>query len=223
MSTFLAWYLRSVADLNILWFAAIAAAVAMLTDWWAVRADRIAVEQVAKPAVMVALIGLALTVDADPEAARWLVIAGLFFGLAGDVFLLPSVDRFLYGLGAFLIGHGFYIAAFATMDLVFIGIVGGFAAASVLLTYLGLPTIRKVWGGPLAIPVPAYMLIVGALVVMGTATHRWPIAAGGVLFALSDGLLGLDRFVTPAPQRRVVVHMLYHLGQAGLVAGLAWT
>jgi alkenylglycerophosphocholine/alkenylglycerophosphoethanolamine hydrolase len=222
MSTSLAWYLRSVADLNILWLAAVATAVAMVSDWWAVRADRVGVEQVAKPAVMVALIGLALTVDADPEVARWLVVAGLFFGLAGDVFLLPSVDRFLYGLGAFLIGHGFYIAAFATMDLVFIGVVGGFAAAIVLLTYLGRPTIRKVWGGPLAVPVIAYMVIVGALVVMGTATHRWPIAAGGVLFALSDGLLGLDRFVTPAPQRRVVVHMLYHLGQAGLVVGLAW-
>jgi len=223
MSIFLAWHLRSVVDLNTLWLAAGAAAVAMASDWWSVRSARAAVENVAKPAVMVALIALALAVDADPEAARWLVIAGLVFGLAGDVFLLPSVDRFLYGLGAFLIGHGFYIAAFATMDLVFIGVIGGFAAAIVLLTYLGWPTIRKVWGGPLAVPVSAYMLIVGALVVMGTATHRWPIAAGGVLFALSDGLLGLDRFVTPAPQRRVVVHMLYHLGQAGLVAGLAWS
>jgi len=35
-------------------------------------------------------------------------------------------------------------------------------------------------------------------------------------------LLGLDRFVYPAPHRRVLVHMLYHLGQAGFVWGLAW-
>ena len=199
---------------------AVAAALIAFVDWWAVWNDS-AVEQLAKPLVMVALIGLALMIDADPAAARWLIVTGLVFGLIGDVMLLPQVDQFLYGLGAFLIGHGFYIAAFATMDLVFIGIVGGLAAAVILLSYLGWPTVRKVWGGPLAGPVTAYMLVVGALVVMGTATHRWPIAIGGVLFALSDGLLGLDRFVSPAPRRRVLVHMLYHSGQLGLVVGLS--
>lgn len=171
---------------------------------------------------MVALIVTALVLDAEPPIARWLIIVGLTFGLAGDILLLPRVDRFLYGLAAFLVGHGFYIAAFATMELSAIGIVGGLAAAMVLLGYLGLPTIRKVWGGPFGVPVTLYMVIVGALVVMGTATHRWPIAAGGVLFGLSDGLLGLDRFVSPAPRRRVLVHMLYHSGQAGLVLGLGW-
>lgn len=202
---------------------AVAAVGIATTDWWSVWREKSHVERVAKPAVMVALLVLALSVDADPAASKWLVVIGLLFGLVGDVFLLPDVDRFLAGLGAFLIGHCFYIAAFLLMDLAFIGIVGGFAAGGVLLTYLGWPIINKVRGGPYGVPVIAYLAVTVALVVVATATHRWPIAAGGVFFAVSDGLLGLDRFVRPAPRRRVLVHMLYHLGQAGFVVGVVWT
>lgn len=202
---------------------AVAAVGIATTDWWSVWRGKSHVERVAKPAVMVALLVLALSVDADPAASKWLVVIGLLFGLVGDVFLLPDVDRFLAGLGAFLIGHCFYIAAFLLMDLAFIGIVGGFAAGGVLLTYLGWPIINKVRGGPYGVPVIAYLAVTVALVVVATATHRWPIAAGGVFFAVSDGLLGLDRFVRPAPRRRVLVHMLYHLGQAGFVVGVVWT
>lgn len=191
-----------------------------LADWWSVWVDHRRIEQFAKPLVMVALLGLALTVDADPSVARWLICAGLLGGLVGDVMLLPAVDRFLAGLAAFLVGHGFYIAALATMDLAFIGVVGGIAAAAALMAYLAWPVIKQVWGTAMGPPVLVYMAAVCGLVIVGTATHRWPIAIGGVLFAASDGLLGLDRFVRPAPRRRVVVHILYHLGQLGLVLGL---
>ena len=203
-------------------FLGLVAAGLAAIDWFSVWRALPRVEQVAKPAVMVAFILLALGIDADPSAARWLVVVGLAFGLAGDIFLLPQVDRFLAGLGAFLLGHGFYVAGFATMDLAFIGIVGGCAAAAVLLLYLGWPIMQRVRGGPFAAPVSAYLAMTVTIVIFATATHRWPIALGGVLFATSDGLLGLDRFVRPAPGRRVVVHVLYHLGQAGFVVGLGW-
>lgn len=205
-----------------IWFFGAAAVAFAATDWWSVWSGAPKVEQLAKPGVMVALMLVAIVIDAEPAAAKWLLITGLAFGLVGDVCLLPQVDRFLAGLGAFLIGHGFYVAAFATMDLALIGVVGGFAAAAVLLVYLGWPIITSVRGGPLGVPVIAYLAMVVAVVVFATATHRWPIAAGGVFFATSDGLLGLDRFVRPAPRRRVVVHILYHLGQAGFVLGLGW-
>ena len=203
-------------------FLGLVAAGLAAIDWFSAWRGRPRVEQVAKPAVMVAFILLAIGIDADPSAARWLVVIGLAFGLAGDIFLLPQVDRFLAGLGAFLLGHGFYVAGFATMDLAFIGIVGGCAAAAVLLLYLGWPIMQRVRGGPFAVPVSAYLAMTVTVVIFATATHRWPIAVGGVLFATSDGLLGLDRFVLPAPGRRVVVHVLYHLGQAGFVVGLGW-
>lgn len=199
----------------------VASAAAALVDWWSVWQGRRGLEQFAKPTVMVVLIALALAIDADPAVAKPLIVLGLVAGLVGDVMLLPRVDRFLVGLGAFLVGHVLYIAALSTMDLVFIGLVGGCFAAAVLMLYLGWPVVKAVIGTPYAVPVVLYMAAVCGLVIVGTATHRWPIAIGGVLFATSDGLLGRDRFVRPAPGRRVVVHMLYHLGQAGLVVGLA--
>ena len=199
------------------------AAVCAAADWWAVWTARPSVEQIAKPGVMIALIIVALSVDAEPSMAKWLVVSGLVFGLVGDVLLLPQTDQFLAGLASFLIGHGFYVAAFLTMDLAFIGIVGGVAAAIVLLTYLGWPILTAVWPGPYRVPVSAYLTMTMALVIVATATHRWPIAAGGVFFAVSDGLLGRDRFVHPAPRGRVIVHVLYHVAQAGFVWGLVWT
>ena len=157
-------------------FLGLVAAGLAAIDWFSVWRALPRVEQVAKPAVMVAFILLALGIDADPSAARWLVVVGLAFGLAGDIFLLPQVDRFLAGLGAFLLGHGFYVAGFATMDLAFIGIVGGCAAAAVLLLYLGWPIMQRVRGGPFAAPVSAYLAMTVTVVIFATATHRWPIA-----------------------------------------------
>ena len=55
------------------------------TDWWSVWRGKSHVEQFAKPAVMVALLVLAVSIDADPAASKWLVVIGLLFGLAGDV------------------------------------------------------------------------------------------------------------------------------------------
>ena len=68
-------------------------------------------------------------------------------------------------------------------------------------------------------PVIAYIGITVAIMLLGTATGRWLVAFGALAFASSDGLLGSDRFVRPAPDRRVVVHLLYHLGQAAILAG----
>lgn len=40
------------------------------------------------------------------------MIVALVRGLAGDVFLLPQVDRFVEGLGSFLLGHLAYLVDF---------------------------------------------------------------------------------------------------------------
>src|SRR5207248_1371173 len=78
-------------------------------------ADRV-IEYVCKPAVMVALIGAALTIDPVNDAMRaWFVVA-LVFSLAGDVFLMLPEDRselfFVAGLGSFLIAHIAYVGGF---------------------------------------------------------------------------------------------------------------
>lgn len=196
------------------------AGVAAAIDWWSVKNGRREIETIAKPLVMVGLIVAALAIDADPASARIWIVGGLAFGLIGDVCLLPQVDRFIEGLGAFLVGHVLYAVALVQMYDGIVPLAIGTVIAGVIVAMMAIPIFRAVRGGKLQIPVTLYMCAVAGVAVLGFATARWPLALGALLFALSDGLLGTDRFVTPAPNRRVVVHMLYHLGQAGLVIGV---
>lgn len=198
-----------------------ATAGAALVDWWAVATGRARVEQGAKPLVMVALVGVALVVEAEPASARWWFVAALVAGLIGDVLLLPAVDRFLGGLAAFAVGHGLYVVGLAQMGLrLGLGALGLVVGVG-LLAVLGRPIVAAVRTSRLAFPVMAYIGLVAAVVAAAIATGRPLAAAGAVAFALSDALLGTDRFVTPRSDRRVWVHVLYHVGQAGLVLGLA--
>jgi uncharacterized membrane protein YhhN len=189
-------------------------------DWWSVALDRPAVEAIAKPLVMVPLIVAALATATDPTDVRWLLTLALLGGLLGDIMLLPRFDRFITGLGAFLIGHLFYVGAFLRQGVVFgplaIGLLGSFA----ILGLVGRPILRAVAGGRLADPVRAYVAVIAIMVATGVGTGRPAIALGAILFAGSDGLLGHDRFVEPRPRLRPLVHILYHLGQIGIVVGL---
>jgi uncharacterized membrane protein YhhN len=200
-----------------------AAGLTAMVDWWSVATRNYRVETIAKPLVMIWLIIAALIIDADPTSARPWIVAGLVAGLAGDIFLLPNFDRFLAGLGAFLVGHVLYIGGLIQIRDGWVLFVIGAVAGVALLAVIGRPIVLAVRGTSYFVPVTIYIGAVGALVVVGIATGRWVLAAGAVSFALSDALLGSDRFVTPAPNRRVYVHVLYQLGQAGLVIGLSAT
>ena len=68
-------------------------------------------------------------------------------------------------------------------------------------------------------PVIAYIAVSGAVVLSGAGTGRALIVFGTLAFAASDGILGADRFLEPARNRRMWVHVLYQLGQAGIVLG----
>lgn len=192
-------------------------AVACL-DWWAVRTSRASVEEVAKPLVMVLLLIGALLAVGAPASVRLLVALGLGFGLVGDVLLLPRFDRFVEGLGAFLVGHLSYAVAF-----LFVGVTGwvvfGLIAAVLAVGVLG-RSIIAASPDKLRLPVTVYVAVIGAMVALGIGTTEPLFGVGAAVFAASDALLGHDRFVTPRGDRRMWVHVLYHLGQGLLVVGL---
>lgn len=191
----------------------------MLVDWSAVRSERARVEQIAKPAVMLALIGFTVAANVDPDSLRPWILAGLVFGLAGDVFLLPRFDAFIAGLASFLVGHLAYVVAFASIWAPGVWLAAGVAGLVALIGFYGLPIGRSLHGSSLRLPVVAYIGVTGAVIISGAGTGRWLIAIGTLAFAASDGLLGANRFVEPAPERRWVVHALYQSGQAAIVAG----
>ena len=193
--------------------------VVTLIDWIAVLRDWGRVEEVAKPLVMLLL--LVVTLESLDGAQRTAVAAAVVFGLLGDVALLNRIDAFIAGLGAFLVGHLLYVAGFAIEGLKPAPTAIGVVAAVVLVGALGRPIIAAVRHTPLHIPVAVYVVVIAAMVATSIGTTRWVAAAGGVMFAVSDALLGNDRFVTPRTDRRIVVMVLYHLGQFAIVGGLA--
>jgi len=211
---------------------AVAAVIAVL-DWWAVadrQADRLGrsdgglnrrdIERWAKPAVMVFLIAAAVLIPAESDWIRWWIVIGLAFGLVGDVLLFQ--DRFIPGAAAFLIGHLAYIVALVPIEHPLPAVIFGLVIVGAFAISLGRCIVRGAWrqspllGGI----VVAYMITIGAVVVL--AVGSWSTVAGiaALLFMVSDTLLAWGRFVGSAPGGRVAVMVTYQLAQAGFVLAI---
>jgi uncharacterized membrane protein YhhN len=66
----------------------------------------------------------------------------------------------------------------------------------------------------------AYVVVLLGMALAAGATGRPLLLLGGVLFAISDLVLALDRFDAPRARSHVVVMSTYHLAQAAIVLGV---
>ena len=209
------------------------AAIAAVIDWVAVWVGGVngrRVERIAKPAVLVALLGAALTAHAwtpEAQAARpWLVL-GLVASLAGDVLLLPP-GRFVPGLLAFLAAHLAYLVAFLQLPGEVPWLVIGVVGAAVLALTVGRALVRAAARVGLAGPVAAYLAAITLMAVAATRTGGPAAIAGAWLFVTSDAMLGWGRLRNPQPglargggrTQRTAVMVTYHLGQMLIVLAL---
>jgi len=199
-------------------------AVLALVDWYAVAREDRRTEIWAKPAVLAALIVTALVLGAtDTTAGTWLLVA-LVFGLAGDVFLLGDTERrFRLGLASFLVGHLAYVVCFVKLGLdpaSWSWVAWIILLACLLATRHVAPATYVRGGTLLAVPVALYTVVIGAMVILAFDTGKPLIAIGASVFAASDSILAVDRFVRPQPWAHVVVMVTYHVGQALIVAGV---
>lgn len=195
--------------------------LALLTacvDWWAVSTNRAKVEAFAKPLVLVFAIGGVLL--SGPGGTAWLVLAGLTLSLLGDLLLLPQADRFVAGLSAFLVAHVCYVAAFlphigldSSSALLRLGIAMGVAIATWLTIGRRVISASRRRDPSIAPAVGVYIVALCTMLVSGLAIGSVMVAAGAVLFATSDAILGWNRFVSPLPHGRLGTHIPYHLGQ----------
>lgn len=210
----------------------VAGLVAVL-DWWAVadrHADRLGrsdggpdrrdIERWAKPAVMAFLIAAAALIPAESEAIRWAIVAGLTFGLIGDVLLF--FDRFIPGAAAFLVGHLAYVAALLMVPQEPRGLLVGAVIVLLVAVVVGRRIVAGAWvrshvlGGIVA----AYMVVIGAVVILAIGSASIIVEIAALLFLTSDALLAWARFVGPAPGGRVAVMVTYQLAQAGFVLAI---
>ena len=204
--------------------------VAAVGDWVAVwrrsgpRWDgRTRNETLLKPLVLLALIGVALTIDpADGGQRAWFVVA-LVLSLAGDLFLLPAVDRFVPGLASFLLAHVAYIVGFLVADAE-----GGLGFGLGILLLMGLATMRVVQGvrrsePALLLPVLVYIAAIATMFVVAVRHGDVVGALGALSFVASDSVLALDRFDRHRRWMPTFVMVTYHLAQILLVASLVQT
>jgi len=196
--------------------------VAAVTDWVAVAASIRRLEYVAKPAVMVGLVAVALALRPTSGAERAFFVAALALGLLSDVFLMLPRDMFLAGLVAALVEHLAYIAGFRTRELEL-----GLLVVAVLIALVSVgvflpPIYRALRAGhpSLVWPVFAYVAVFVVMVASAGGTGSLIALAGALLFFYSDAILAWNRFVRPLPMGRVVNIVPYHLGVALLVLSL---
>ena len=194
-------------------FAAAATCAAYALGWPGV-------ESIAKPASLALLI-LAFALRNGPLDVKRLVLAALVASLVGDALLL-SPSLFLPGLVAFLIAHGFYIAAFSRgvgflPSRVALIAIGAFAA--LMLAYLW-PSV----GAGLRAPVALYVAIIvcDAAQATGRATvlrdrAAIAVAAGAILFLVSDMTIALAKFAHVGWPVDQLTLPTYYLAQ-GLIA-----
>jgi uncharacterized membrane protein YhhN len=197
-------------------------AVAAPADWWSRWTGEGRLERITKPIALLALIGVAVTIDPTDAAMRAWFVAALCLSLAGDVFLLDD-RRFVQGLASFLLAHiAFTIGFVVAPDWVW----GRFAVAAVLMAILGVTVGARIVAGArrrtsvLGPAVIAYLVAISAMAAAAAASgNAWAIL-GAALFVTSDALLGWRQFVRSVRWMSPAVMVTYHLGQAGLVASL---
>lgn len=212
------------------WVLLAGAAIVAVVDWWAAESRRGGVETIAKPAVIMLLLGVALTVTTTSELARGFVVAALICSLIGDVALLRSgvAAFFAIGLAAFLVAHLGYVGAMILdVEAAPVGVPLALAATAIVAVgfwQLGrriLAAVRQGSRPELTMPVAAYIVVISLMVTAAWATGRPAAIVGSLAFYASDSLLGWDRFVAPVPHRGLLVMSAYHVGQALLVLSLA--
>lgn len=174
---------------------------------------------VLKMAAASGYLGFALQQGALGSVYGQVVLLALLLSWIGDLLLVGgSRLSFIGGLGAFLLAHLAYSAAFGIRGVmplpVAVGAVGMLVVGALVLGWLrkaGLPPGMRA-------PVVAYLAAIGLMVAMALGAGAPRVVAGAVAFAASDIFVARQRFVVPAAINRRVGLPLYFVGQL-LLAG----
>lgn len=205
------------------WLFAVVFAAAAGANWWSRWSDDHRTELWSKPLALIALIGVAVTLDpSDPAVRAWFVV-GLVCSLAGDLFLLDGERWFVAGLSSFLLAHVVYtIGLIVAPDWSWPAFGIAFAVMLALAGAVGLRIVGAARRADslLGPAVSAYLFAISLMFCAAVATGNWWAIVGAGLFVASDSVLGWRQFVGKAPWMPVTIMVTYHLGQAGLVASL---
>jgi uncharacterized membrane protein YhhN len=141
------------------------------------------------------------------------VVAALAFSWIGDVLLVSRTrSALIAGIGAFLLAHLAYTAAFSTIPLN----VWGFAAGFIAWTSVAVLLILWLWphlDEQYRIAVAVYSVAIVMMVSFAAATLSLLIAVAACMFAFSDISVARDRFVDHSVSNKIWGIPLYYLAQ----------
>lgn len=171
-----------------------------------------------KPATTITIILIALLSSQIPfNIYSILIIIGLVLSLTGDIFLMFEEKYFLLGLISFLIAHIFYIFAFSSITgldatpFIFIPLI--------VITGISAKILAQK-AGKMKFPVFVYILVISLMLWRGLELYHTLAdnaslfaAIGATLFAISDFILGYNKFRNPVPWARVYILSTYYLAQ----------
>ena len=173
------------------------------------------------------LIAILVFLPDPPHATsyQYLIFIGLLFSLLGDIFLMLPTDRFIYGLGSFLVAHLFYIAAFTLFDH------GLSVLYGMILGIVGFGMLRLLWPGlkHLKLPVVLYagVLISMAWIALSGLGGPYHTAArlastGALFFVFSDATLAYNRFRKPFHLAQALILGTYYVAQWLIALSVGW-
>ncbi len=203
----------------------VAFAVLAVADWLVIVGSSRHRRALTKTAATVVLVAIAATAGEMAGDARVALVIAVLACLAGDIALLGDDDaHFLAGLGAFAAGHVAYVVTALLVGVSWPRLAWAFPFLVVVLAVQAssrmIPLAAARAGAAMAVAVAAYSLIISAMVVAATGTGSWLAAAGAMLFAVSDTLIGYSRFVRPVRRADLAIMVTYHVGQLLLILGL---
>ncbi len=186
-------------------------------------------EYVFKPALMISL-GIYFYCQSDAlkqGRADYFMLIAIVFSCLGDILLMLE-NKFVLGLGSFLLAHISYIFAFLIDNKGFVFNKKDRLLAALLIVALGIGFIFYLspYLGSLKIPVTIYSATI--LTMLLTTLNRWKtvrfdsfqwVFMGAILFVISDGMIAVNKFAQPFPFAGLLIMLTYGVGQYLIVTG----
>ncbi|XP_053946864.1 lysoplasmalogenase-like protein TMEM86A [Anastrepha ludens] len=149
------------------------------------------------------------------------ILLGLIGSCAGDALL--SINLFPQGMGAFAIGHIWYISAFGWKPLkLSIGV------TLYILGAVGISVVFKRLDAVLAVGLPIYaaLLLTTCWRALARALQSSSFidtfcAVGAVLFLISDIVIGINMFLISVPYSRIFIMSTYYTAQFAITLSTA--
>lgn len=191
----------------------------------AVWLERPLISGLAKTAASTSFVFLGTLSGGGHSSYGRFILAALVLSWIGDMLLLSLQSYFLLGgIAAFLLAHAAFAAAFTCVAI------DGywFTGAIVCTSFAGVLLVRWLWkrlDGLYRIAVPVYVaaIMIMTTLAIGVSAAKMPatVAAGALLFAVSDVSVARDRFIERSVANKVWGIPLYYVAQLLLAGSVA--